>query len=136
MKELSSTGRSCIQKWLHLWRYLTDLLMWGLRTRFSVGLGSVRFMVKLDDLKVYFQTKQYYNFDSKIIIFPVVCLCISQINLSFTSNFFHSRTCFTENSRSLFPFINWRASSLISANTGFEVQCLSKKSCRNCSFAN
>lgn len=59
LKDLSSIGTDCIGKWLsqYPWRYLTGMLMWGLMTWFSGGLDSVRFMVKLKDLKVYLQTK-------------------------------------------------------------------------------
>ena len=35
--------------------------MWHLGTWFSGGLGSVRFMVGLDDLKGLFQPKRFYD---------------------------------------------------------------------------
>ena len=35
--------------------------MWHLGTWFSGGLGSVRFMVGLDDLKGLFQSKWFYD---------------------------------------------------------------------------
>jgi len=35
--------------------------MWHLGTWFSGGLGSVRFMVGLNDLKGFFQPKRFYT---------------------------------------------------------------------------
>lgn len=43
----------------HPWRYLKDMEMWHLETRFSGGLGSVRFQVGVDDLKRTFPIQIY-----------------------------------------------------------------------------
>jgi len=57
-KGLSSIGMGCPGKWWshHPWRYLHDLEIWCLGTWFSGGLGSVRLMVGLSDLKGLFQS--------------------------------------------------------------------------------
>ncbi|KAK4825363.1 hypothetical protein QYF61_026882 [Mycteria americana] len=57
LKGWSSIGTSCPGKWLsrHPWRYLKDVWMRCLGTWCSGGLGNVRFMVGLDDLKGLFQ---------------------------------------------------------------------------------
>jgi len=62
-KELSSIATVCPGMWLsdHPWIYLKDLEMWCLGTWFSGGLGSVRLMVGLSDLKVLFQPKWFYD---------------------------------------------------------------------------
>ncbi|KAK4818411.1 hypothetical protein QYF61_012332 [Mycteria americana] len=54
LKGLSSIGTGCPGKWLsrHPWRYLKDVWMRCLGTWYSGGLGSVRFTVGLNDLKV------------------------------------------------------------------------------------
>ena len=54
-----SIGTGYPGKWLrhHPWRCFKDLLTWRLGTWFSGGLGSVCFMVGLDDLKGLFQPK-------------------------------------------------------------------------------
>jgi len=58
LKGLSSSGTGCPGQWWshHPWRYLKDVQAWCLGTWFSGGLGSVRLMVGLDDLKDLFQT--------------------------------------------------------------------------------
>jgi len=43
------------------WGYLKDVQMWYLGIWFSGGLGSVRLMVGLNDLKGPFQSKWFYN---------------------------------------------------------------------------
>ncbi|KAK4818318.1 LOW QUALITY PROTEIN: hypothetical protein QYF61_010780, partial [Mycteria americana] len=69
LKGLSSTGTGCPGKWLshHPWRYLKDVWMRCLGTSYSGGLGSVRFMVGLDDLKGLFQPIRFCDSDSVIV---------------------------------------------------------------------
>jgi len=66
-KGLSSIGIGCPGKGLshHPWRSLEDVQTWHFRTWFSGWLGSVRFMVRLNDLRGLFQPKQFYDFKQK-----------------------------------------------------------------------
>ncbi|KAK4830495.1 hypothetical protein QYF61_011408 [Mycteria americana] len=65
-KGLLSIGTGCPGKWLshHPWGCLKDVLMWCLGTWCSGGLGSVRLMVGLDDLKGLFQPKRFYDINN------------------------------------------------------------------------
>jgi len=56
-KGLTSFGTGCPGNWLshHQWGYLKDVYTWYLGTWFSGGLGTVRFMVGLNDLRSLFQ---------------------------------------------------------------------------------
>jgi len=72
LKGLSNTRTGYLGKWLghNPWRYLRDMKMWCLGTRFSGGLGSVQLMIGLDDLKGLFQHKWFQ--DSIILLYLVL----------------------------------------------------------------
>lgn len=57
-KGVSSTRRGCPRKRLshHSWRNLKAVLMWHLGTQFTDILGSVRFTVELDNLRLFSNT--------------------------------------------------------------------------------
>jgi len=56
LKGLSSSEAGCPWKWWshHPWRYLKDTQTWHLDTWFIGGLGTLRIMVGLEDLKGLF----------------------------------------------------------------------------------
>lgn len=61
-KGFSGIGRGCAGGWLSRrpWRYLNDMWMWHLETRFSGGFGSVGLMVGLSHRDL-FQSNPMFN---------------------------------------------------------------------------